>query len=1066
MSEVRHRMIRASAGSGKTYALTTRFVQLLAGGAPPERIVALTFTRKAAGEFFDEILNKLARAAVQAEAARILAEAIGRPQFGPGDFLRLLRLMIEAMPALRLGTLDSFFARIARSFPLELGMAGQFELLEEYGARHERDRVLQQLFNRGSGLEAAQKEFAEAFKRATFGREEKRLAFQLDSFLDDYQEKYLAAPHGAAWGNPQRIWPDGNAWLETKPDVPASLRALREWVEGSGQAEKARLRWANFFQAVENWRPGAPPPAELAYVLKKALAAWNELAAGNAVLEFDRKRQELSPAAGAALQRVVTSLMASELRRRLEITQGIHSVLRSYETIYDQEVRRAGRLTFADVQRLLMPGTAPALTGEADPGEGRLFVDYRLDAAIDHWLLDEFQDTSVGQWSVLANLIDEAVQDSTGGRTLFIVGDVKQAIFTWREGDPRLFQEVLDHYNRAAPGTIEEGRLVDSWRSGPALIEMVNAVFGDHAAIAGLFPSTVAAAWTREWSDHRTAVPQRTGQAALLHAEDEAARRQRMLEVLREVRPLERGLTCVVLVQKNSMATEVADYLRREGLPAIAESDLHVCTDNPVGAALLALVQAAAHPGDALAQEHLRMTPFGALLCENKRDNPAILAETVLGQIHAQGFEPTVQGWMRSIESRLDPDDGFSRMRIRQIAEAARLFDETGSREVAEFVAFMQRYTVRDADSAAVIRVMTIHKSKGLGFDVVVLPDLEGRKLDSRRKGLAIQKNADREVEWVLDLPSELFREGDPVLRAQVAEAEAEAGYEALSLLYVAMTRAKRAMYAIIKPVGKSESLNYPKLLTETLGDDARLVVVGQTSFPGAWTAGDPQWFAQEKWVEPAPREEAAPPRWDGIESARVVRHPARRPSDHKRGVVEVAPLFGLARGGGADFGAEVHRLLSEVEWWEPADALAPLLARWRAGGSGEEAMRTAAGCLSGPDLASIWARPAGADGAEVWRERSFEVLIDGVWFTGVFDRVVVELAASGKPRRARVVDFKTDRVPTGEDPIGVLVAKHEPQLGLYRRAAAILTGLPASQVGCTLALTSFPRLYDVSPLA
>ena len=74
MVTLEHRMILASAGTGKTYALTNRFVQLLAAGAPPERIVALTFTRKAAGEFFDEILGKLARAASDAgEATRLAA---------------------------------------------------------------------------------------------------------------------------------------------------------------------------------------------------------------------------------------------------------------------------------------------------------------------------------------------------------------------------------------------------------------------------------------------------------------------------------------------------------------------------------------------------------------------------------------------------------------------------------------------------------------------------------------------------------------------------------------------------------------------------------------------------------------------------------------------------------------------------------------------------------------------------------------------------------------------------------------------------------------------------------
>jgi len=141
-----HVMILASAGAGKTYALTNRFVRLLAGGALPERIVALTFTRKAAGEFFDVILNKLAAAAADPAAAARLAAEIGEPGLGGADFLRLLRAVTDAMPRLSLGTFDSFFARLVRTFPLELGLAGDFEILQEHGARLERRRVLRRLF--------------------------------------------------------------------------------------------------------------------------------------------------------------------------------------------------------------------------------------------------------------------------------------------------------------------------------------------------------------------------------------------------------------------------------------------------------------------------------------------------------------------------------------------------------------------------------------------------------------------------------------------------------------------------------------------------------------------------------------------------------------------------------------------------------------------------------------------------------------------------------------------------------------------------------------------------------
>ncbi|HEV8073296.1 MAG TPA: UvrD-helicase domain-containing protein, partial [Opitutaceae bacterium] len=676
MSRPRHVMILASAGSGKTYALTNHFVKLLAGGAQPERIVALTFTRKAAGEFFDEILNKLAGAARDAGRARTLANEIGQPQLGTVDFLRMLRAVTEAMHRLRLGTLDSFFARIARAFPFELGLTGEFEILQEHAARLERQRVLQRMFTQTGETDGAQKEFIEAFKRATFGAEEKRLGKLLDAFLDQHQEVYLAAPDKEFWGNAARIWPGGNPWLGARIDPKLAMRALRSWLGGAEIGDKQRERWGAFILALERWAPGATPPRELTYVLEKALAGWRELVAGRAGLEFDRKKQELDGPACAALADLVRHVVGGELVRRLETTRGIYDVLRGYEAFYHDAVRRAGKLTFADVQRLLTPGGGVRpLTREAEAVD-RLYIDYRLDAEIDHWLLDEFQDTSFGQWSVLRNLIDEAVQDATGARSFFCVGDVKQAIYTtWREGDPRLFREIFNHYNAARPGAIEEKHLVKSRRSGPALIEMINAVFGQGEALNNLFPGAATKTWNNEWRNHVSAVPESTGQAAWLHAADENARWTLVLRLLQEIQPLARNLTCALLVQKNQTAAELADFLRREGgLPAVAESDLHVGIDNPLGAALLALLQAAAHPGDTLAWEHLRMTPLGALLTEEKLDGPEALTGRVLGQVQAEGFERTIEAWLRKLEPRLAPDAAFSHQRARQFAAAAGTF--------------------------------------------------------------------------------------------------------------------------------------------------------------------------------------------------------------------------------------------------------------------------------------------------------------------------------------------------------------------------------------------------------
>lgn len=1056
MTTIGHVMILASAGSGKTYALTNRFVRLLALGAKPERIVALTFTRKAAGEFFDEILTKLARAARDPSYAAELAGEIRVPALGVADFLKMLRSVADAMHRLRLGTFDGFFARIARNFPLELGLAGEFEILQEHAARMERGRVLRRMFERVGGLAESQREFIEAFKRATFGADEKRLGAQLDRFIDEHQEIFLAAPERDRWGHAQRIWPGGSEWLGAKVEVAAAAKALRAWIDGAGIGDKQRARWIEFLATVGEWSPGVTPPRAMIYVLEKALEAWAELKAGTAVLEFDRKKQKLTAPACAALAELTRHAVGSELARRLEMTQGIYAVLSGYEAVYHDAVRRAGKLTFGDVQRLLMPGEGGArmLSREAED-ESRLFVDFRLDAEIDHWLLDEFQDTSFGQWSVLKNLIDEAVQDPTGARSFFYVGDVKQSVFAWRGGDPGLFREIFNHYNGVRPGVIAEEHLVKSYRSGPPIIAMVNAVFGDAAAIAGLFPGEAAAEWNGEWRDHKSAKPQLGGHAALLHAEDEEARFATALRLLHEIEPLERGLTCALLVQKNDTAARLADYLRHAGgLPAVAESDLHVCTDNPLGAALLALAKAAAHPGDTLAQEHLRMTPLGALLAAEDLATPEALTRRMLGQIHAEGFERTMDAWVRRLEAQLAPEDDFSRERARQFTAAAGLFDATGSRDVAEFIQFMERHTVREADSAAVVRVMTVHKAKGLGFDLVILPDLEGTKLDSRRDGLAVQRAKDRSVEWVLDLPGKLFAGQDPVLAAQVRAAEAGACYENLSLLYVAMTRAKRAMYLIAKPPGKSTSRNFPKLLAETLGDEDISVRIGKLEMPGAFVEGDADWHTHiVPPVAPTSRP-AGVMQLDPAAVRKSQRLPSRRPSDERTGVVEGAKLFSLGDEGRAvDFGREVHALLAEVEWADAA-VVRRFAAGWAGAGAAGE---TALACLRAPELAGVWTRPPGVATAEVWRERAFEIVLDGAWVTGVFDRVVVERDAGGRAVRATVFDFKTDRV-AGDEEVAAALSRHGGQLHLYRRVAAVLAGVQAAAVAGEVVFTRLRR--------
>ncbi len=519
---------------------------------------------------------------------------------------------------------------------------------------------------------------------------------------------------------------------------------------------------------------------------------------------------------------------------KLQRTRGVRDLLQHYEAVYADQVRRRGRLTFQDAQLLLAGqggeegSEAPIFTQIPGPDE-RLRIDYRLDARYDHWLLDEFQDTNLLQWRVIANLIDEVVQDESGTRSLFQVGDLKQAIYAWRGGDTRLFTDIAARYNTHGE-RLRRRHLDISWRSGHDVIDPVNRVFGDRAALAAIeLPEATLSQW--EWHDHRVSPKGEhyEGCTFLLNPVTPSGDKPEPEDVhtlvagiLEEIDPVRRGLSCAILVQKNREGEALVDALRaRIDIPVVSESEIFIATDNPLNRALLSLFQVAAHPGDRFAWQHLAMGPLRTMP-EVGDGSPEAFSARLLAAVFEEGFEASVRMWTDRFEAALgSPLDTYTRGRAEEFALAARSFDESGSRDIDEFLLFLGNHRIRETVSSNAVQVMTIHKSKGLTFDAVILPDLGGNSLTTARRSFGVKKNEAREVEWVLDLPRKEFVEADPVLREHAAEREAEAAYEALCKFYVAMTRASRANYLITMPRGDSaKSQNFVKLLEDTLATD------------------------------------------------------------------------------------------------------------------------------------------------------------------------------------------------------------------------------------------------------
>ncbi|MCH5375566.1 MAG: UvrD-helicase domain-containing protein, partial [Planctomycetes bacterium] len=135
-------LIRASAGTGKTFQLSNRFLALLRHGVGCDHILATTFTRKAAGEILDRIILRLAEATQNEGKLAELRSFTGDDRFDRNDCLMLLQSVMRHLHRLRVGTLDSFFAQVARSFSLELGLSPGWTIIDDLlDARLRRDAI-------------------------------------------------------------------------------------------------------------------------------------------------------------------------------------------------------------------------------------------------------------------------------------------------------------------------------------------------------------------------------------------------------------------------------------------------------------------------------------------------------------------------------------------------------------------------------------------------------------------------------------------------------------------------------------------------------------------------------------------------------------------------------------------------------------------------------------------------------------------------------------------------------------------------------------------------------------
>ena len=1006
----------ANAGSGKTYALTTRMIQLLAQDVEPSRIAALTFTRKSAGEFLSAVFKRLAEAAQDSKKLADLQKEDGLAGIDAARCRALLARLALQIGRLGMGTIDSLFARIARAFPLESGLAEDFAMAREAEILSAHERTLAALFANESA--ASLSDFIDLLRRINRTHGERDVFKNLLEETKNLHEKFLATPRGSVWGDAAAIWESGCAILNSNHDLPACVLEFRTQMQKTSPdlSDEHREKWLSWLDETASWTSGSMASASLKEFFKKLQSLKDEAKTGRQIIANGQG----SPKDGRVYfdddllllrQQIIEGILKLEFESLLERSRSLHALMQKFEDSYASLVRSAGLVTFGDI--------TDSLARKAGDEAWRLSAGYRIDQKFDHWLLDEFQDTSRPQWKILWTFIEEILSNPEGGRSFFYVGDTKQAIYSWRGGDPNLFFEIFDQINKKGYFIEDAPPLNESYRSCQAILDFVNKVFGDLGPVktALEIPDSAAAKWASAWTEHLVSpktrdldgyaewvsIPKNSGD----EDEEGDAPDRKILEILQTTEPWKRALSCAVLKRDNKSVAALASLLQSKDIPVAVEGKTNPCVDNPLGAAFIAALRLCASPDDKIAAAVVN--GFPATAAWGVGDGWKFRRET-LASVAQSGFAPTIRRWIEASDLEAEP---FLKERAAAFLLAAEEFDSCrkSSDGIPDFLRFVKNRQTQENEASGVVRIMNVHQSKGLGFDMVIVSGLDKRGGGNGGAKIGLGPSAD-EVKWGVLMPANDIAVHDTVLDAQLKIEEADEKFGEICTAYVALTRAKKALYVVTNELGETtKAKNFARHL---------LLQFGATST----SIGNANWYRDHAIGDAATAPVAAAPN-PFCSQLQGTPKPAS-PSDSKAESASGSNFATLSLDAAA-LGTEVHEALAGMEWLESGTRLSENIS--------QQAKKLVLGFLEKPIAQEVFTKPAHPH--NLWRERAFDVTLEGQWVSGVFDRVLVHCSNEGSPTSAIIYDFKTDHGSPAE-----IEERYAGQLEVYRKAVRHLLGL------------------------
>ena len=798
---------RAAAGSGKTFTLVREYLRLALGAREVNgfrRILAITFTNKAAGEMKSRVLNALAAMAGKSNDRRYdsmaaqLGEALQLDQKALQSRAdQVLSAMLHQYQQLSIGTIDSFVARLARQFARELLLDQQFDILldQELLLNETVDRLLAKL---GSDeklttlLLELSRELMQDDKSWQVNRELKKFAKQLlrdemrmllprlrESDTHDFQQerKQLLERMKALQNRfalpAQQLLVELKAADIGKKDIANGGSGTYSYLVSiaKGTAELPKIKMQNAIDQ-EKWFSGSASPSAKAWLIAEGARLSKTCRA--IILEIENVKDELA-LIEAILAKQYAMATLGKLQHEMECWMEENAAV-PMSSLY---------FRLADL-----------LAETATP-----FVYERLGNQYRHFLIDEFQDTSVLQWNNLLPLVENGL---AGGYDSLLVGDAKQSIYRWRSGEAEQFVQ-LPHQLDGNPGSVllqdafEARELNTNYRSYRQVIDFNNRFFRWWANQANPRLQRFYTGLEQEGGK-----PGGLVQVALLDTNSADGKEDKLTFRLERITALLFELQnkhvpwgeMAILVRANEFGSQIARHLLAEGIPVISGESLLLAKQQHIRL-VMGILHFLTYPNDSINEQlcirclvalgmplpHLgeKLPRYVERIAQKAWPSHwaqlpiAELPEQVLhffGQLHQS--DPYV---LRLLDLLAEKKSRYPRAEL-----LLEWWYEKG-----------QEAALPMPEKGNAVRIMTIHKSKGLEFGVVILADI-----DSGKNSLGQPET------WIntelttagLALVSTTKLKGLNAPYGQLAEREVEmTEIDYLNMLYVAFTRAVGALY-------------------------------------------------------------------------------------------------------------------------------------------------------------------------------------------------------------------------------------------------------------------------------